>query len=99
MARDRDERCEDEARGDREGQVVAAQQGVRARRAARALGRDGRQDGEAEGASDLLGGVDEAEARPESSGATPDIASVIRAGKVRPPPMPSSSIAGRRSTM
>ena len=37
-------------------------------------------------------------AKPESSGATPDMASVISAGNTRPAPMPISSSAGSTST-
>jgi hypothetical protein len=37
------------------------------------------------------------EARPESLGVAPDIASVISAGKARPAPAPSSSITGATS--
>ena len=38
------------------------------------------------------------EASPASLGVAPDIASIIRAGKARPAPMPSSSITGSTST-
>ena len=95
------DRRQHQAERDPEGQVVAPGQGHRGRavlgdQRAGPRGGDGGQHGQPERAADLGGGVHQARGQPGVLWGALDMASVIRAGKHRPAPVPISSIDRER---